>query len=158
LMESCLPLWSCTCTVLNSASHGDSVSALRWVGVATRARPFRPSVAAVLPTAASVPFTVPFGDSVRSELCSPASALGHLPATHSGPPFPTSHLFRPCSLRLASGCAAQPSGLPLTVYDPDFPSPEPSCNPAAPSFALPFSDSLGRNFYRWATATELLSL
>jgi hypothetical protein len=48
--------------------------------------------------------------------------------------------------------------LPLAVYDPDFPSPEPSCNPDAPSFALPFSDSLGRNFFRRASGPELLSL
>jgi hypothetical protein len=158
LMDACLPSWACTCTVTNSACHGDGVSALRWVGVATRARPFLPSVPAVLPTDVSVGFAVPFGDSIRSEFCSQASALGRLPVPHSDPPPSNSDTFRPRPLLLPSGSAFSSAGQSYTVYDPDFPSPEPSCDPAAPSFALPFSDSLGRNLFRWATATELLSL
>jgi hypothetical protein len=158
LMDSRLPSWSCMCTIVNSASHGDGVSALRWVGIATRARPLQPSIPAALPPDASVSLAVPFGDYIRSEFCSPASALGRISVPASAGPPPHSDVFRPRRLLPSFGSASPSSGTSYIVYDPDFPSPEPSCDPDAPSFALPFSDSLGRNFFHRATDTELLSL
>jgi hypothetical protein len=115
----------------------------------------------ILPSSASIDSAVPFSDAIRSELCSLASALGHLPAVWPAlPPLAPIDLdpFRPRPLLLPSLSIPHPFGPPVLIYDPDFPAPEPSCGPGVPSFALPFSDSLGRTFFRWAAASELLAL
>jgi hypothetical protein len=54
--------------------------------------------------------------------------------------------------------ASWPCHARSTVYDPDFPAPEPSFVAGAHSFALPFTNSLGRNVMHLAAATKLLAL
>ena len=157
LLRSDLPCWACTSSVINSATHGDAVSALRWVCIATRPRPFQPhSLPQLLTT--TQPFPIPFGDYIRSELCSPDHAVCRLPPLVSPPDHPTADPFLPYSFPLNSPAATSPAAFPFPIFDPTFPSPEPCCHPDSHSFALPFSDPDGATYVRHASPSELLDL
>ena len=133
-----LPSWSCTFAILNSAAHGDGIAALRWSAIAARPRSLQPCYSPMLPTAIA-DAAAPFGDFIQSDLCSLDSAL-------------------PRQIPLAPFADLAPDLSPPTVYDPDFPAPEPHCRPNNYSFCLPFSDTLGRNFIREAEPSELLDM
>jgi hypothetical protein len=108
LLDSHLPpSWTSTSRVINSATYGDGVSALRWICVATRPWPFQPAQLPTIPDA-SDSIATPFGDFIRSELCFPASAVGRLTALCSDSPSkePTDP-FRPRSLPLPIASAHQ---------------------------------------------------
>jgi hypothetical protein len=156
-MSAALPTWQLTAAILNSATYGDGVSALRWMSIATRPRHLEPCYQPQLPTP-SASFATPFDDFVRSELCSPSSAICSLPPTPTildmRPPDP----FLPHVLMLVPPAAGSSADQLITIFDPDFPSPEPDCRLSHHSFALPFSDSVGCPFARPADQLELLDL
>jgi hypothetical protein len=66
--------------------------------------------------------------------------------------------FQPQPLPL-SHSASWLCDAPITIFDPDFPSPEPGCVArSAYSFALPFTNSLGQNIMRLVITTKVLAL
>ena len=141
-VPSLTPGWLHTSKLVNSADYGDSVSASHWICILTRPRPLQPCHQPVLPLA-SASFPTFFGDFVQSKLCSQDSILSSLPSATTEPDFRTHDTFRPRMLPLDP--LIQPSSQTI-AFDPDFPAPEPSCDPDGPSFAIPFLDSVGRNF------------
>jgi hypothetical protein len=87
-MSAALPTWQLTSAVLNSATYGDGVSALRWMSIATCPRHLEPCYQPQLPTP-STSFATAFGDFVARSFALPA-----LPSAAYPPPPP----FLTCAL------------------------------------------------------------
>jgi hypothetical protein len=107
---------------------------------------------------ASVSAPTPFGDFVQSEFCTTNYAICRIPASAPPPGHRSPNPFLPCALPFTVPIDTPSAVHPTAIFDPDFPAPEPSHNLTHHSFALPFSDSVSRNFARYATTPELLAL